>query len=141
MRSIQPFHLAFGITDLCETPKFYEHVLGCIPGRSTDQWIDFDFFGHQLSLHLRQEQPNNGFSKVEEDAVPIPHFGAVLTYTEFDELIQRFNTHRINPELGPKIRYSGLESEQRTMFVRDPSGNVLEFKAYKNPSAIFRKND
>ena len=133
-----PFHLAFPVADLKATRAFYIEKLGCEAGReSPGAWLDFDFFGHQLSAHLRKTSgPSMG--NVDGDAVPIPHFGAVLDMERFNTLAARLeqaaDTDWI---LKPKTRMKGEPGEQATMFVRDPSGNCIEFKGFADQDALF----
>jgi len=136
-----PFHLAFPVSNLEETRQFYIVKLGCPAGReSAGKWLDFDFFGHQLSAHLRSPQvgeaSNTGI--VDGDAVPIPHFGVVLDTASFDTLAEKLNADpNTDWILRPKRRMVGQPGEQATMFVRDPSGNGLEFKAFADRASLF----
>lgn len=137
---MRPFHLAFPITDIEATRHFYGTVLGCRIGReSPGKWIDFDLFGHQMSAHLRAEMPKDTASgAVDGDVVPIPHFGVILAMGDFLALVERLEA---NPDtrwgLKPKLRFEGQAGEQRTLFIFDPSGNALEFKAFNDDAAIF----
>jgi len=133
-----PFHLAFTVQDLASTRAFYGEVLGCPEGRSTETWVDFDFFGHQLSLHVGTvvgDVPTR--SQVEGEAVPMPHFGCVLPWESFHALAGRLHGAGIAFVKEPTIRFPGQPGEQATMFVRDPSGNALEFKSFRDPEGIF----
>jgi len=139
---ISPFHLAISVCDLESTRQFYGKLLQCREGRSTEHWIDWDFFGHQISTHLStavRETIEN--SAVDDCEVPIPHFGAVLPWEEWLNLKQRLETQTIMPEfsflIDPQIRYEGQVGEQGTMFFLDPSGNALEFKSFQNPAELF----
>lgn len=136
-----PFHLAFPVSDLEATRQFYIVKLGCPAGReSAGNWLDFDFFGHQLSAHLRDPQMGEpaGTGTVDGDVVPIPHFGVVLDIATFDELAKALNADpKTDWILQPKRRMVGEPGEQATMFVRDPSGNGLEFKAFSDRAALF----
>jgi len=137
---MRPFHLAFPVTDLEATRHFYGTVLGCRIGReSPGKWIDFDLFGHQMSAHLRSEMPRDtATGSVDGDAVPIPHFGVILGTDDFVALARRLEADPATRwGLKPKLRFEGQAGEQRTMFVFDPSGNALEFKAFTDDLAIF----
>lgn len=133
-----PFHYAFFVTDLESTRRFYGEVLGCREGRSTGTWVDFDFFGHQISAHTTGTVPptqDRGF--VDGVAVPMPHFGAILEWSAFEALAERIRAAGLPFVLEPQVRYEGKAGEQLTMFLRDASGNALEFKAFRNPSELF----
>lgn len=134
-----PFHLAFPVRDLDETRAFYGSVLGCAIGRSSDTWVDFDLFGHQMSAHLRPaavEAANDG--KVDGKSVPIPHFGVVLVMPEWEALAKRLEQRRdIDWIERPMVRFKGEPGEQATLFVRDPSGNALEFKGFRSLAQVF----
>ncbi|MGV8936229.1 MAG: VOC family protein [Allorhizobium sp.] len=137
---MRPFHLAFPITDIEATRHFYGTVLGCRIGReSAGKWIDFDLFGHQMSAHLRSEMPKDVASgAVDGDTVPVPHFGVILGADDFLALQKRLEADPATRwGLRPKLRFEGLSGEQRTMFVFDPSGNALEFKAFTDDAMIF----
>ena len=136
----QPFHFAFFVRDLDSTRRFYGEILGCREGRSTETWVDFDFFGNQISAHTTgQVTPTQNTGKVENILVPMPHFGAILGWDEFDAVAGRIRAsgHRFVVE--PRIRYAGQPGEQATMFVLDPSGNALEFKAFRDIASLFAK--
>ena len=133
-----PFHLAFAVGDLESTRRFYGECLGCREGRSAERWVDFDFYGHQISAHVvdprQAAAPTN---PVDGDQVPIPHFGLVLAWGDWESLIQRIEQHDIDFLIGPRVRFQGEAGEQGTFFVRDPSGNHLEFKSFRDSSRIF----
>jgi uncharacterized protein len=132
------FHLAFLVEDLDSTRRFYRDLLGCREGRSTDTWVDFDFFGHQISAHVSRERPApQPCGQVDGVVVPIPHMGAVLSWAEFEELSRRLEAAGVAWVIAPTIRYRGLPAEQATMFLLDPSGNALELKAYRDDSSVF----
>lgn len=133
-----PFHYAFLVTDLDSTRRFYVDVLGCAPGRSSETWVDFDFFGHQLSAHLGRplRDPAN-VGLVDGKEVPMPHFGAILDWEAFHALAARLQTAGVAFVLEPQVRFIGRPGEQATMFLFDPSGNALEFKAFRHPRALF----
>ena len=128
-----PFHLAFPVKDIEVTRSFYGELLGCKIGRSAERWIDLDFWGHQLSAHLTEdgdsEAPTN---HVDGKNVPVKHFGAILEMDEWTELADRLKAHGIDFIIEPYIRFKGEPGEQATMFFLDPSGNALEFKAFRN---------
>lgn len=133
------FHLAFPVRDLAESREFYGGVLGCAEGRSSDTWIDFDLFGHQIVAHLA---PNAGIvhrNEVDADHVPVPHFGIVLEMDAFHEFAERIRARGVEFIIEPKIRFKGEVGEQATMFFLDPSGNALEFKAFADFSHVFAK--
>ena len=133
-----PFHLAFPVADLAETRRFYGEVLGCPEGRCAPTWVDFDFFGHQLSAHLKPEaltdSPTNA---VDGDGVPVRHFGCILDLAAWRHLRDRLATLGVDFTIGPRVRFSGTPGEQATMFIVDPAGNALEFKAFADPSMTF----
>lgn len=134
------FHYAFKVKDIESTRKFYVNLLGCKEGRSTNHWIDFDFFGHQLSGHVSENIPKLDYcGKVDNINVPIPHFGCILTISQFETLQQKFEANNIEFVIKPQVRYAGQTGEQHTMFVFDFSGNPLEFKAFGNENEVFVK--
>jgi len=134
------FHYAFKVKDIASTRKFYVELLGCQEGRSTAHWIDFDFFGHQLSGHISDNIPSLDYcGKVDGISVPIPDFGCLLTISQFETLQKTFEAHNIEFVIKPQTRYAGQAGEQRTMFVFDFSGNPLEFKAFSNANEVFAK--
>lgn len=133
-----PFHLAFPVANLRETEDFYARLLGCPIGRRAEKWIDFDFFGHQISAHLRPDElapPKT--NEVDGDAVPVRHFGAVLPWDEWRRLAEKLKQAATPFLIEPHIRFAGEIGEQATLFLTDPSGNVLEFKSFKDPSRLF----
>lgn len=134
------FHLAFPVDDLEKAREFYGGVLECREGRSSEHWIDFDLFGHQIVTHLApnfvRQNITNG---VDNDAVPIPHFGVLLSMDEWRELAERLREKGVTFIIEPKIRFEGEVGEQGTMFFLDPSGNALEFKGFRDFSAVFEK--
>lgn len=136
--SVQPFHLAIPVHDLEVTRIFYRDILGCKEGRSSAHWVDFDFFGHQLVLHVdetkKEPAPTN---EVDGHQVPIPHFGVVLTMDDFTRFASLLKTNNVHFEIEPYTRFKGLAGEQATMFFKDPSGNALEFKAFKDINQLF----
>ena len=133
-----PFHLAFPVSDLKETHDFYKNLLGCRIGRTSDKWIDFDFFGHQLSAHLKPEELTDALqNEVDGKKVPVRHFGAILPWEDWHTLAERLKSENIQFVIEPYIRFEGEPGEQATMFFYDPSGNALEFKSFKDQSKIF----
>ena len=132
------FHLAFTVSDLDSARQFYGVLLGCEEGRSSDTWVDFNFFGHQLSLHVGEiANKSKTHSKVDDISVPMPHFGCVLEWATFYDLAAKLQSKGMEFIINPSVRYKGLVSEQATMFFEDYSGNALEIKAYRNPSEVF----
>jgi len=137
-RMPQPFHYAFFVRDLSSTRRFYSDILGCPEGRSTDTWVDFDFFGNQISAHTTGPvTPTQHAGQVEGIQVPMPHFGALLEWDAFSALADRIRGAGIAFILEPRIRYPGQPGEQATMFLLDPSGNALEFKSFRHPKHVF----
>lgn len=136
--TLRPFHLAFPVHDLESARAFYGSTMGCREGRSSDHWIDFDFFGHQLVAHVdlaeRSARLNNS---VDGKDVPVPHFGVILTMDQWSELAERLKAAGTMFVIEPHIRFRGETGEQATMFFQDPSGNALEFKAFTDDRAIF----
>jgi len=138
--NLQPFHLAIPVDNLEICRAFYRDVLGCVEGRSSNHWVDFNFFGHQLVLHYQEsDQSEKSFNPVDGKDVPVPHFGVVLRWDNFQEFSERLRAQNINFIIEPYIRFAGQVGEQATMFFKDPSGNALEFKAFKDKSQLFAK--
>lgn len=136
--SLRPFHLAFPVHDLEAARQFYRDVLGCGEGRSSDHWIDFDFYGHQIVTHLDAEMtPRPIHNAVDGHDVPVPHFGIVLTMEQWEALADRLCAAGTKFGIDPHIRFKGQVGEQATMFFTDPSGNALEFKAFADDAQIF----
>ena len=132
------FHLAYTVRDLESTRKFYGDLLGCQEGRSTESWVDFDFFGNQLSLHIGQTiKELESDSKVDNVEVPLPHFGCVLDWDLFHNLADKLKSAGIVFIIEPTIRFEGMPGEQATMFLEDYSQNALEFKSFRNPNEVF----
>lgn len=136
---ISPFHLAIPVLDIKETRAFYRDIIGCEEGRSSDHWVDFNFFGHQLVIHIAPDAIISQSNDVDSKSVPVPHFGVVLKPNEFDVLAEKLIQHRVKFEIEPYTRFKGLPGEQKTMFFKDPSGNSLEFKAFADMKQIFAK--
>jgi len=134
-----PFHFAFPVHDLEAARAFYGGLLGCPEGRSSAEWIDFDFFGHQIVAHLMEgAKADAGSNAVDGHDVPVPHFGAVLAMAEWERLASRLEAGGLNFAIPPTVRFRGEPGEQATMFFRDPSGNALEIKAMADPANLFK---
>lgn len=131
------FHLAYHVHDLDAARAFYGGVLGCQEGRSTATWVDFDFFGHQISLHLGEPFQTTNTGHVGEHLVPMPHLGVVLLMDDWRALAQRLQDHQQAFVLEPQIRFAGKPGEQATMFLRDPSGNPIEIKGFASWDAVY----
>jgi extradiol dioxygenase family protein len=140
MSALPPFHLAFPVHDLSSARAFYGELLGCPEGRSSSTWVDFDFYGHQIVAHLAPDEARRAStSAVDGDAVPVRHFGAVLSPSDWEKLAAKLVAARVQFIVEPHVRFRGEVGEQSTMFFLDPSGNALEFKAFKDPSRLFAK--
>ena len=137
MRSL--FHLAYHVTDLQAARAFYGDVLGCTEGRSTETWVDFDFFGHQISLHLGEPFKTTLTGHVGDHLVPMPHFGLVLALPDWQALAQRLRDAHVKFVMEPQIRFAGQSGEQWTMFFLDPSGNPLEIKGFASLETVYAK--
>ncbi len=131
------FHLAIHVTDLDAARRFYGGVLGCTEGRSAPTWVDFDFFGHQLSLHLGQPLATTRTGQVDGKLVPMPHFGLVLALDDWQALARRLEQAGTEFVLAPQVRYEGLPGEQWTMFFLDPSGNPMEIKGFRSLDSVY----
>jgi extradiol dioxygenase family protein len=131
------FHLAFPVTDLEATRAFYHGLLGCRLGRESHRWIDFDLHGHQITAHRVDAFGGAATNPVDGDAVPVPHFGLILGWDDWQALARRLEESGVEFVIAPKIRFRGEVGEQATMFLTDPSGNALEFKAFRDESGIF----
>lgn len=139
---MRPFHLAFPVHDLAAARAFYGELLGCPEGRSSDRWIDFDLYGHQIVAHLDDRSRSADASNpVDGHDVPVPHFGVVLAMADWQALADRLSAAGILFGIAPHIRFEGQPGEQATMFFRDPSGNALEFKAFADDAMLFAKED
>ncbi|KAA9130483.1 glyoxalase [Marinihelvus fidelis] len=138
MTTLSPFHLAIPVNDLAAARRFYGELLGCPEGRSSGHWVDFDFRGHQLVCHLDEAAAGGPLrNPVDGDQVPVPHFGLVLSMTEWQALADRLEAAGTRFEIPPRIRFQGQVGEQGTFFVFDPAGNALEFKAFADPERLF----
>lgn len=133
------FHLAFPVRDLAEARRFYGGLLGCPEGRSSEQWVDFNFFGHQIVAHLSDPESPAAANLVDGDQVPVRHFGVVLEMKAWREIAQRLQVASARFIVEPHVRFAGQAGEQATFFILDPSGNALEFKAFENPEQLFAK--
>lgn len=140
---LSPFHLAIPVHDVEAARQFYGGLFGCPEGRSADRWVDFDFFGHQLVCHLNTDHSGAGAmrNEVDRDQVPVPHFGIVLDMADWEKLAARLATAGTEFVIEPRIRFRGQVGEQATMFLTDPSGNALEFKAFSESSRLFAKDE
>jgi len=137
---IPRFHLAFPVKELKETLIFYRDILGCETGRSSEKWIDFNFFGHQVVAHVSPEDAGKSAkNEVDGHEVPAKHFGVILEWDEWHELVDRLIENNVEFVINPYVRFKGEPGEQATMFFLDPSGNALEFKAFRDESQIFAK--
>jgi uncharacterized protein len=138
--TLPPFHLAFPVDDLNAARRFYGELLGCPEGRSAEHWVDFDLHGHQIVAHLAPEQVRKrSTNPVDGEDVPVPHFGLVLPMSEWKRLARRLQDASVEFVIAPTIRFEGQPGEQATMFLLDPTGNALEFKAMADPANLFAK--
>lgn len=138
--TVRPFHLAFPVDDLASARSFYGGVLGCPEGRSSDRWIDFDLYGHQIVAHLREGASQDAAANhVDGHDVPVPHFGVVLGWDEWQALADRLKAAGTDFGIAPHVRFPGEVGEQATMFFRDPAGNALEFKAMRHEENLFAR--
>ena len=139
MNNISPFHLAIPVNDLLIAINFYENILGFSPGRKSDHWADYNFFGHQLVVHLDpNHNPRNHHNEVDGKSVPVPHFGVVLPWEDFDAFANKLKK-KVEFVISPYLRFEGMPGEQKTLFFYDPAGNALEFKSFKNIDQLFKK--
>jgi hypothetical protein len=140
MTSRPRFHLAFPVRDLNDARAFYGNLLGCPEGRSSNEWIDFDFFGHQIVAHLSADGlTDKAHNEVDGEDVPVRHFGVILSMDEWRTLVKRLQSSNATFVIAPQIRFAGLPGEQATFFITDPSGNALEFKAFDDENRIFAR--
>lgn len=138
--SLSPFHLAIPVYDLPAARRFYREVLGLEEGRSSEQWVDFNFFGHQLVIHEHPKTPSQEqahTNAVDGHDVPVPHFGVVVPWEHWDNLAQRLRQAGVEFVIEPHVRFRGLPGEQATLFFLDPCGNALEFKSFKDLNQLF----
>jgi len=139
MKKLQPFHLAFPVHDLSEAKEFYTKILGCTLGRSSEHWIDFNLFGHQVVAHLNPDElSKTKTSNVDDKQVPVRHFGIILEWEKWQQFSIELKEKGVKFIIEPYIRFKGEIGEQATMFFLDPSGNALEFKSFKDPKMIFK---
>jgi uncharacterized protein len=131
------FHLAYHVDDLATARAFYGAALGCVEGRSAETWVDFDFFGHQISLHLGEPFATTDTGRVGEHMVPMPHLGVVLGLEDWFAVVNRLAAHGIRFEIPPQVRFAGEPGEQRTAFLRDPAGNPIEIKGFRDEAGVF----
>lgn len=131
------FHLAFPVRDLAEARRFYGGLLGCPEGRSSPEWVDFDFYGHQIVAHLCQARPDRATNEVDGENVPVRHFGVILEMPQWHTLTGRLREAGVSFVIEPQIRFKGQPGEQATCFFLDPSGNALELKAFADDSMVF----
>lgn len=139
MPDIPRFHLAFPVRDLVQTRYFYGQVIGCAEGRSTDHWIDFNFYGHQLVAHLAKGEVSEEVSEVDGHDVPLRHFGVLLKQVEFDSVVDRLRAAGARFIIEPRVRFQGMPGEQATCFFLDPFGNALEMKAFADDAMVFAR--
>lgn len=139
MSSITPFHIAIAVNDLEAAKTFYVNLFDCKVGRSSENWVDLNFFGHQLVLHLDKKKNKTSFNSVDNKEIPIPHYGVILSWDDWHQLALKTKDQNIDFLVEPYIRFKDLPGEQATMFFLDPSGNALEFKAFQNMDNIFKE--
>ena len=141
MSNIPPFHIAVPVHDLEKAREFYGQLLGCPEGRSSSHWIDFNLYGHQFVAHYKEnaDKSNLHFNEVDGHGVPVPHYGVVLDWEDWEALAEKLKQHQVKFIIEPYVRFEGEVGEQATMFFLDPSGNALEFKAFKDMSQLFAK--
>ena len=140
MSKLTPFHLAIPVDNIPVCREFYKDILGCEEGRSSDHWVDFNLFGHQLVIHYKEKSKEQLHTNpVDGKDVPVPHFGVILEWHEWEELSKKLDLHKINFLVNPKVRFKNKPGEQGTFFIKDPSGNVLEFKTFKSDADVFKK--
>ena len=139
LKLIRPFHLAFPVCDLKKTEIWYTNILGCTTGRKSDRWIDFNFFGHQVVAHLADNIEDIQTNEVDDDNVPSRHFGIILRPSDWKKLKEQIKSRGVEFIIEPTTRFKETPGEQSTMFIKDPSGNALEFKSFLDDSMIFRK--
>lgn len=134
------FHLAFPVIDLEATRNFYVDVLGCRVGRASETWIDFDFFGYQITAHKVDQRHSNAANCVDDKAIPVPHFGLIMSWEDWHRAVDHMNYIGVEFRIAPHVRFKDLAGEQATFFLEDPCGNCLEFKAFRRPEELFGKS-
>lgn len=138
--SLRPFHVAVPVDDIPKARSFYRDIMGCEEGRSAEEWVDFNFFGHQWVIHYKPKSTEAiHHNAVDGHAVPVPHYGVVLEWNQWHDLVDKLKSHNIEFAIEPYIRFKGEVGEQATMFFYDPCGNALEFKAFKDIEQLFAK--
>ena len=137
MKKLTPFHLAIPVHNIEEARKFYGFLLTCSEGRSSNSWIDYNFFGHQLVVHLVKDIKPKSFNYVDGKNIPVPHFGIVLEWQDWELIKEKLEKSNMDFIVKPYVRFKGEVGEQATMFILDPSGNALEFKAFRNMDQLF----
>jgi uncharacterized protein len=135
-----PFHLAFPVNDIEKARAFYTEILGCSVGREAERWIDFNFFGHQISAHLIDAEEDIATNPVDGESIPVRHFGLVLEWSVWHKLVENLNKIKVDYLIAPTIRFEGKTGEQATLFITDPTGNAIEFKSFKDPEQLFAKD-
>ena len=136
-QNLRPFHLAFPVLNLKKTESWYTDILGCSVGRKSNDWIDFNLFGHQIVAHLTDSITPESTNNVDGNNVPIRHFGVILSIPKWNNLVERLKNLNTDFLIKPHVRFKNLKGEQHTLFIKDPDGNALEFKAFKNEGMIF----
>ena len=136
-KTLRPFHLAVPVSDIKKTKEWYTKILGCSLGRESERWIDFNFFGHQISAHLSKDSNSTIHNEVDRKQIPSRHFGVILNPSDWNILAKRLTDLKIEFKVKPYTRFKGKKGEQSTLFIEDPSGNCLEFKSFQNDEMIF----
>ena len=139
IKTIRPFHLAFPVKNLNKSKIWYSEILGCSIGRESDEWIDFNLYGHQIVAHLSNENYIENTNLVDNKNIPIRHFGVILEFKEWEELVEKLKKNETKFLIKPQTRFKGKKGEQKTFFIKDPDGNALEFKAFDSILNIFEK--
>ena len=139
IKTIRPFHLAFPVKNLNKSKIWYSEILGCSIGRESDEWIDFNLYGHQIVAHLSNENYIENTNLVDNKNIPVRHFGVILEFKEWEELVEKLKKNGMKFLIKPQTRFKGKKGEQKTFFIKDPDGNALEFKAFDNILNIFEK--
>jgi len=139
IKTIRPFHLAFPVKNLNKSKIWYSEILGCSIGRESDEWIDFNLYGHQIVAHLSNENYIENTNLVDNKNIPVRHFGVILEFKEWEELVEKLKKNETKFLIKPQTRFKGKKGEQKTFFIKDPDGNALEFKAFDSILNIFEK--